>query len=347
MKITHSIFGSIALTLVGLAIASAQDKPDTASQRIEESKFVQLGGIEQWITIRGERGNPVLLFLHGGPAEAQSSLVATYAKWEKDFVVVQWDQRGAGKTFGRNGKTTPDMTLSRMTDDTIELAEYLRTYLHANKIVLLGHSWGSYLGMHAIKKRPELFAAFVGTGQVESWQRTVAIQYEYTLSRARAANNTEVVAELTTLGPPPFKDLQQYMVMRRRLGPYLAPSDATWPAKQYAAFGQALAAQDLQDMQAAGQFSLAALAPVVFAMDLPAMGNRFEVPIIVIQGADDYITPTPAAKEYLASIEAPAKQFVLIEGAGHFAAMTHTQEFTDALVNYVKPFASPAKSTKK
>ena len=133
---------------------------------ILEAMFIPIGGIEQFVLIRGEdRSNPVILFLHGGPGLATSPLYPWFISWEKHFTLVQWDQRGAGKTYGRYGKKTPDLTVERMTQDGIEIAEYLRAHLQTNKIILLGHSWGSYLGLRIIARRPDLFSAYVGTGQ--------------------------------------------------------------------------------------------------------------------------------------------------------------------------------------
>ena len=136
---------------------------------IDEAKYVEVGGIQQWVTIRGEdRNNPVLLFLHGGPGDATNPWgYAGFRLWLKHFTVVQWDQRGAGRTFGKNRDAPHEaITIARMTQDGVELAELLRKQLQKDKIVLVGHSWGSILGVHMVKARPELFYAFVGTGQV-------------------------------------------------------------------------------------------------------------------------------------------------------------------------------------
>lgn len=101
---------------------------------IDESGFIRVGGIDQWISIRGtDARNPVILFLHGGPAEAQSPFLKEFLPWEASFTVVNWDQRGAGKTFGRNGPTTPDMTVERMAQDVIEIAELTKYKLHPVK----------------------------------------------------------------------------------------------------------------------------------------------------------------------------------------------------------------------
>src|SRR5438132_13075113 len=165
--------------------------PDTPATPIQETRFVTLGGIEQWITIRGaNRANPVLLIVHGGPGDAQSSLRSTYSIYEKDFTIVQWDQRGAGKTYARNPNSPPEP--ERVELDGMELAQYLCNYLEKKKIVLLGHSWGSYLAVGMVQRRPELFAAYVGTGQVGSWRASVQAQFDFMLAKSRTANDRKI-----------------------------------------------------------------------------------------------------------------------------------------------------------
>src|SRR5471030_1047078 len=134
------------------SVASAAER---ASTGIDRSLFVPLGGIDQWINIRGEdRRNPVLLFVHGGPGEAQWPEAAHFRPWEKDFTVVQWDQRGAGHTYGRYGAKTPDMTLDRIANDGVELAAYLCRTLDKKKIIALGHSWGSIIAVTMVQREP-------------------------------------------------------------------------------------------------------------------------------------------------------------------------------------------------
>jgi len=136
---------------------------------IDEGSFVKIGGIEQWITIRGQdRDNPVLLFLHGGPGDVTNPWsFALFAPWEKYFTVVQWDERGSGRTLRKSGPAVaPTITVDRMVQDGIELTEYLRKHLGKEKIIIVGHSFGSILGTRMAKARPDIFYGCVGTGQV-------------------------------------------------------------------------------------------------------------------------------------------------------------------------------------
>src|SRR5213594_2959063 len=137
-----------------LRARGARDYAVTTPNGIDEANYVKIGGLEQWITIRGEdRKNPVLLFLHGGPGDATNPWgYAGFRNWLKYFTVVQWDQRGAGRTFGRNGAAAAStITIERMVQDGVELAEMVTKKLHTDKIVLVGHSWGSVLGFFMVK----------------------------------------------------------------------------------------------------------------------------------------------------------------------------------------------------
>ncbi|HEX4271275.1 MAG TPA: alpha/beta fold hydrolase, partial [Rhizomicrobium sp.] len=123
--------------------------PAFATGEIDESGFVKIGGIDQWIAIQGrDRTNPVILFLHGGPGEAQSPFLDQFRPWQRDFTVVNWDQRGAGKTYEKNGEAAmPAFNLDRVVNDAIEVAEYARGRLGKRKLVLMGQSTGSLLGL--------------------------------------------------------------------------------------------------------------------------------------------------------------------------------------------------------
>src|SRR5437762_6197138 len=155
-------FQKLEPALTFLRARNARDYAVTTPNGIDEASYVKVGGLEQWITIRGEdRKNPVLLILHGGPGDATNPWgYAGFRNWLKYFTVVQWDQRGAGRTFGRNGAgAASTINIDRMVKDGVELSELLSKTLHKDKIVLVGHSWGSILGVFMAKARPELFYA--------------------------------------------------------------------------------------------------------------------------------------------------------------------------------------------
>jgi pimeloyl-ACP methyl ester carboxylesterase len=309
---------------------------------IDEERFVSIGGIEQWVTVRGQdRNNPVLLFLHGGPGEATSlwTFVA-FAPWEEHFTVVQWDQRGAGKTYGKNDpeKVAPTMKLDRMVQDGIELSEYLRKYLGKDKIIVVGHSFGSVLGTLMARARPDLFYAYVGTGQVVDSTRNYQVAYEALLKKARAVGNQKALKELGHVGPPPYSSGEGYGVQRRW-------SNAFEGADQFLLGNLGLvlvypgsSAKDFNDFLDGQRFSGEYLVGHI-SVQPKDLGLDFAVPMFVIQGAEDFTTPTELARQYLASLKAPRKTFVTIPGGGHFAVFIKSDQFLAELVKRVLPLA--------
>jgi pimeloyl-ACP methyl ester carboxylesterase len=313
---------------------------NTTATPIQETRFVTLGGIAQWITICGaNRANPVLLIVHGGPGDAQSSLRSTYAVYEKDFTIVQWDQRGAGKTYGKNPNSPPDP--ERVESDGIELAQYLCDYLAKKKILLLGHSWGTYLAIGIVQRRPELFAAYIGTGQVGSFRANVQAQFDFLLAKARAANDRKRVEQLEAIGTPDPKDATQYFSWWRMRNPYMSPDDARWfeelgrIVRTDPEFTEEYMKTFGDGMGYSGRTTLSAM----LATDLPTTAGTLKVPFFVIQGKEDMVTPTSEAVKYFNVVKAPKKKLILIEHAGHFALVTHREEFLAALVKNVRPLA--------
>lgn len=314
---------------------------------IRDGRYVTIGGAPQWISIRGEnRKNPVILFLHGGPGAAQSGLAALYRSWERDFTIVQWDQRGAGLTFAAGVQLPPNTSQERMTADGIEVAEYVRRALGVSKIVILGHSWGSVLGVHMVKARPDLFSAYVGTGQVVKSADTLAFAYEDTLARARVSGDEKTLQVLEANGRPPFGKHAQFNTLIATRNRYLIPADVNFmqglDASGY--FGKIINSPDLSlghaissiraTMLTAGNLDFS-FGPLDHA-DLPALGYAFPIPFFLIEGEDDRVSYTVLAKAYYDHVNAPHKEMVLIPG-GHYAAMTTPDAFRDALLSHVRP----------
>src|SRR5436190_9824823 len=209
-----------------LATATAIDP----AEGVDEAVFARIGGIEQWIGIRGQnRANPILLVLHPGPGQAHSAFPRDFLfNWTRSFTVVLWDQRGAGKTFTRSGPVDPSVTIDRMALDGIEVAEFVRARLHQPRVVLLGHSWGSMLGVRMIKARPDLFSAYVGTGQVVSPGKADAVVYAQLLQEARAKSDQQAIAALSALGPPPYDSASKSDVFAKWSAIYEPGELSTW-----------------------------------------------------------------------------------------------------------------------
>jgi pimeloyl-ACP methyl ester carboxylesterase len=307
---------------------------------INEATYVKIGGVEQWVQIRGQdRSNPVILCLHGGPGGSWLANTTVFQPWEKEFTVVQWDQRGTGKTLETTGRSVADtMSVDRMAQDGIEVSEFLRNHLHKEKIILLGFSWGSLLGIHMAKQRPDLFYAYVGTGQMSNMPKTQQMSYAYVLEKARAANDTKAVKRLESIGPPPFDSMDKIVVYFQTLAAYECESDRNAPSGVFTAPNYSL--WDIYNLiNGFARVPTFRVYHEMLSADLSSLGPNFKIPIFFFQGAEDERALAPLAKEYLDRINAPHKEFVLLDGGGHFAVLSMSDRFLQELVSRVRPLA--------
>jgi len=332
-----------ALGLVAAAPPLLSVLARAKSRAVDETGFVRIGDIDQWIGIQGnDARNPVILYLHGGPAEAQSPFLKQFIPWENDFTVVNWDQRGSGRTYGKNGPatpgmSTPDLALDRLRLDAREVAEYARKRLSKKKIILVGQSWGAQLGLHVVKRWPELFYAFVGTGLPVSWSLKIEAQERWAKAQATAVGDNETLKALNDTASLPLTDRTRMNASRKYI---LSPSDLAYVTIMgtFIGFPSTPAPGDAADWVAGGQFTSARLSPVETSLDARMLGLDIAIPFFVIQGRDDHIAPFAVAEAYVAEVRAPQKVFIPIAG-GHYACFTNPTEFVEALRRHVRPLA--------
>jgi pimeloyl-ACP methyl ester carboxylesterase len=312
-----------------LRTRNAQDYAISTPNGIDEAKYLKVGGIEQWVTIRGEdRANPVMLFLHGGPADVTNPWGhAGFRTWLRTYTVVQWDQRGAGRTLGRNERASAvNLTIDRLVQDGVELADALRTSLRKDKIIIVGHSWGSVLGVLMAKAKPDLFQAFVGTGQVGDPRAQAKVAFDAVLAKARALGDARALRELAAVGPPPYKDRRGYQVQRRWSNLFEGSDAFIASMLGFALVAPGYTTRDVNDWFDGQNLSAEPLMAQEMALAPTALTGRFEVPVFVIQGAEDFTTPTSLAMSFVDAVDSPRKAFVTIRG-GHFAAFMNSSEF--------------------
>jgi pimeloyl-ACP methyl ester carboxylesterase len=326
-----------AIAAVAIAPLMMTNVVRAAARAVDSGQFVRVGGLDQWISIQGQRSAaPVLLFLHGGPGEAMSPFLDLFRPYADDFIVANWDQRGSGKTYGRYRDTTPDMEPEQFIRDTIEVSVYLRRRFAKSKIVLAGHSWGAALGLQVAKRRPDLFYGFVGCGQPVSLEKSTLSQERYARSVYSAKNDEAGLKALNEAVQLPMTDSKRRFATRKLLfGPedqgFLSREDAymgpkPWPTKGAVA-----------DWIGGYTFTSEVLVPKILGKDtVDLVGFDVPVPFIVVQGSDDHIAPTDVAREYVEKVNAPSKAFVEIRG-GHFACYTDPQGFLGALRQQVLP----------
>src|SRR3990167_3539071 len=315
------------------------------AQKVDEKGFVSFGGIEQWVTVKGDScANPIIFFISGGPGNPLSPYSdAMYGAWAKQFTLVQWDQRGAGMTYGRNPPAEDAaLTLKQMSDDGAELAAYIAHRFGKPKVILWGSSWGSILGVHMAKAHPELFYAYLGTSQLVSYRENQAASYARLLGVVRAADDAASLAILEGVGAPPWTDPRSFGKVRRVIRKYeakvtTAPPEAWWirPAEyttpkalaDYEA-GEEYSFLNFVGLQGNGMFS---------QVDLPALGTDFAIPMFFVEGAQDLLATPDVAQRYYDSLKAPQKHLLLLEHAGH----DPNQDVIDAEYKLLKYYILP------
>lgn len=318
----------------------------TAPGGIVEEGFVPLGGIRQWVQIRGEdRRNPVLLIVHGGPGVSLMAYTMLFRGWEKYFTVVQWDQRGDGKTFGANPRPSlREMQIPRVAQDGVALADYLRRKFHQRRIILLGHSWGGTVALEMVHARPDLFSAFVATGfivaQLPDWQSG----FRLLLDRARQDGNARAVAELTAIGPPPWDRRGPGRIREKWLTYYdhRAEHHLVRRAWHRALLAPNYSLKDIWDFFAAIRFSEQTAGRWLHDFDARRLGAQIAVPVFFLEGDRDFSTPIPIVRRYFDGLSAPRKDFIVLPGSGHSALLTDPDQIGDILAKRVRPLALPA-----
>jgi pimeloyl-ACP methyl ester carboxylesterase len=307
-----------------VARALVIDSPDG----IAESGYVTIGGIGQWIQIRGaDTSNPVLLFLHGS-GMTMTPFTPVLRGWEKHFTVVQWDRRGVGRTLRRNGKEADQLTFDLMAEDGIEVAEYLCGRLHTDQVILVGHSQGSIVGVKMAQRRPGLFRAYVGTGQITDMARNEADSYPRALQRARASGSAKAVKELEKAGRPPYSLARTWLV-KQRWSFETDPELRAWGRKslQMVLTAPHRSLWDVWLFNTAFSYYPQPLYEETMRWSAVAEGTSFAIPVCIFQGDADEQTLTCLAQEYFATIEAPRKDLVLLPGGGHCAVLMQPDAF--------------------
>jgi pimeloyl-ACP methyl ester carboxylesterase len=314
----------------------------TTPNGIAEERFLRIGGVDQWVQIRGEdRGNPVLLVVHGGPGSPYAVFTPLIRSWERHFTVVQWDRRGVGRTRARSGPAVPSQnTFDRLVGDAVEVIEFLRGHLAKEKVVVLAGSMGTLIGVPLAKQRPDLLAALVCTDMYADMHRNEAVGYQLTLERVRAAGNAKAVTALERIGADPTRwDLRAWQV---KMDWTMKTDPVTPNLLSGLLFPLALASPiytlgQLRHLLAGIIDTQKQMYEEHMAYDAYALGTDFEVPFVLIQGADDVLTVTGLATGYYTAVQAPTKAMALLDNGSHFAAFTQPQACLDALLAHVWP----------
>ena len=364
-----SVFFALCLALVG-ARAYAQDCPDVAPYQkareavedlgrivtpngVQESYKTRIGGIDQWITTRGhDRANPLVLFVHGGPASPLTPTLWQFQRpLEEYFTMATYDQRGAGKTFleADPASIADTIQIARYVDDAIEVAEHLRLRHKKQKLILMGHSWGSIVGMHAALERPDLFYAYVGIGQAINVRDNERLSYEFGLEQAKRHNNTEAVKELEAIAPYPGDQpvTRDRIIAARKWAQHYGGLSAYRETSRYFFRAPLLSpeysAADVCAIDQGNLFTLGRILPEFQAVDFKPV-RSFPIPVVMLMGRHDYTTPQQPVAEWLAKASAPYKQGIWFENSSHMVPWEEPGKTLVTLLEHVRPLAmTPAK----
>ncbi|MBN2224669.1 MAG: alpha/beta hydrolase [Deltaproteobacteria bacterium] len=310
---------------------------------ITKMEKVTLGGLDQWIVIRGvDVKNPVLLFIHGGPGKPSMPMVIKYnGNLESDFVVVTWDQRGAGKSYSVD--IPPEsMTLEQLISDAHELVGYLKERFNADKIYIVGHSCGSVIGMNLVDRYPEDFYAFVGVGQLVNGARNEIISYEYTVRMAEETDNEKALEELRKIGPPAdglYKNNYDNLLVQRKW--LLKFGGITYGKTNYFdmymdyLFNEEYTIFESLNIKKGLKFSLTNIWPDEVRTDLFTQIPKVDIPVYFAVGRHDWNTPFEITEEYFNILKAPKKELVWFENSGHSPCYEEPDKF-NLLIERVK-----------
>ena len=307
---------------------------------------ISVNGTRQWVLIRSEDvANPVVLFVHGGPGTSQLTLMRKNTQpLERHFTVVNWDQRRAAKSFAA-GRDAAGMTMGQFVDDIIELASYLATRFDQEKILLVGHSWGSAIGLLAASKRPDLFSAYIGIGQISRMAESELISYRWTLTQARKAKDRSSVAQLAAIGPPPYSGgnwREKLLTERRILGRlggeyYGSKRGALGVVLRNLVFSREYTMLDRINFFRGVFQSVAALYPELSRTDLFAEIPEVKIPVYFCLGRHDYEVPSILSAEYFAVLKAPRKQLVWFGRSAHLPNTEEKDKFNAFMIHTVRP----------
>jgi proline iminopeptidase len=314
---------------------------------VEELKPVDIGGIQQWISVRGrDRRNPILLFIHGGPGSPEMPASWLYQSgWEDYFTVVQWDQRAAGKTNAANdiAAVAPTINADRMRADAEELISYLRKEYRKDKIFVLGHSWGSIIGLEIARRHPEWLHAYMGMGQAIYKADNERVGYQWVLRQARARKDEKAIRELEALAPYPEADGTVSMakvLVQRKWG--IEYGGLTWGRSSYEYeqnLGKLSPEYSDRDLSArGGRETLQRLMPDLNRTDFRSI-TKLDTPLFIFAGRYDYQTPSQVAAAWFAKVSAPAKRIFWFEHSAHVMHMEQPGKFLMHLIRDVRPLA--------
>ena len=305
---------------------------------IAEVKYLRIGGIDQWVMIRGRStANPLLVVLHGGPGMSEMRFLRQFnAPIEDDFTVVYWDQRGTAKSFSSKIPRS-SMTVERFVADLDELVEIVRARLGQEKVAIFGHSWGSLLGTLYAARFPEKVSLYIGGAQIADAAAAEAAAYALAVAAAKSRADRKALKTLRRIGPPPYdgKAVMTERTTMQRLDGQLSPR-TVWGMLRVLFSGES-SLLDAPAFYRGFRFSLDAMWAETSALDLRKLVPRLDMPVFFFLGRNDHWVPPETTVPYFEALQAPSKTLVWFEKSGHEMFVDEPGRFNEVMRSVVRP----------
>ena len=334
----------IILSLITGKIINAYKFKIRSKKGIQKTEYITIGQIQQYIQIRGQDiSNPIILMLHGGPGNNMAYYSYYWqADLERDYTIVNWDQRGCGNTYYRN-KDAQKPTLDLLLQDLDELVDHIRSEYHKEKITIMGHSWGTFLGGIYSGTHPEKISAYIPIGQMLDFKKSEQVSAREAMRLADAAGKPkdaqkiekklELIMSCQTLDKQNAKEFLKFRQLKEK---YL-PSQYSNKMLLLQLFSPYMTFRDFKWMINFNALieSNSELYQALLSDERSSMYNhdpQFKVPVILIAGADDWTTPYSMALNYFNHISPPVKELITIENTGHLPFIDKAGEFSEMLL---------------
>ena len=318
------------LILLIISGCRAETEDIVTQGSVAELLPVEIGGMQQWLLIRGkDTQNPVLLWLHGGPGSAQMPIHHAYTKeLEKEYIVVHWDQRGAGKS-NPSGFREETMTLDRFIEDTHEVTQYLKSRFHQDKIYLLGHSWGTTLGILVVDLYPGDYCAFISVSQVVHPERADNIAYEWLRQEVSEDGSQKDKRTFAELGSPPFREHDRFVRFISMIDEFGGGMDAGFAQLMWKSLGASeYTFTDFVKWFKGANRGSGPMWEETREINLFSSIDSLPIPVYFFTGEKDYNTPHELVKEYYNFLEAPqGKYLVSFKYSAHTPFIAEPEKF--------------------
>jgi pimeloyl-ACP methyl ester carboxylesterase len=305
---------------------------------------VKIGDFNQSLLIRGKNADkPVILYIHGGPGASEMFFYPYQENLENEFVVVNWEQRGAGKSF-REDIDLASLNMRQLMSDAYDVSEYIRKKFKQPKIFIMGHSWGSYLGLHLVKAHPELFYCYIGVGQVVNMQKNDKMSYENLLAMARSNQDHCAVRSLLKIGTPPYTNKRRAWIRDKWLDKY--GGQLYNPSLRFKLqvllkiiFGGVYSLADyIRYFKGISLSARSSLHETLYRVDLFQEITEVEIPVLLMMGRHDLLTHMQLANDYFDFLKAPDKAFMIFEFSAHHPMIEETEKFCDLTIQLLSEY---------